>query len=165
MSDYKFKVDLKGMIRLLSDNLYSDDSVFLRELLQNAADAIHARKLADASFTGEQITVIYEETPEDHQALLTVSDNGIGLTVEEIHEFLSIIGKSSKCDTTERDGYIGQFGIGLLSCFLVAETIEVLTKSAREETAHTWRDNDRRTSPCHRKKANCLLLHKCGRVS
>lgn len=139
MSDYKFKVDLKGMIRLLSDNLYSDDSVFLRELLQNATDAIHARKLTDAAFTAEQITVTYEKVSKEKLALITVSDNGIGLTEVEIHEFLSIIGRSSKRNTTERESYIGQFGIGLLSCFLVAETIEVITKSARDETSHIWR--------------------------
>lgn len=139
MSDYEFKVDLKGMIRLLSDNLYSDDSVFLRELLQNAVDAICARKLTDSSFTEEQIIVIYEEEPEENQALITVSDNGIGLTEDEIHEFLSIIGKSSKRSVVERDSYIGQFGIGLLSCFLVTDTIEVITKSARDEKAHIWR--------------------------
>lgn len=127
------------MIRLLSDNLYSDDSVFLRELLQNGADAISARKLVDETFTGEQITVTYAQEPEKNQAVITVSDNGIGLTQGEIHEFLSIIGRSSKRMTAERDSYIGQFGIGLLSCFLVAETIEVVTRSAREETAHLWR--------------------------
>ena len=53
MSNYNFKVDLKGIIRLLSDNLYSSDNVFLRELLQNAVDAIQARKKEDSDFKGE----------------------------------------------------------------------------------------------------------------
>lgn len=52
MSNYNFKVDLKGIIRLLSDNLYSSDNVFLRELLQNAVDAIQARKKEDSDFKG-----------------------------------------------------------------------------------------------------------------
>lgn len=138
MSDYKFKVDLKGIIRLLSDNLYSDDSVFLRELLQNAVDAIAARKLADPTFTDAGITVEYEEDEEKEEASLVFKDNGIGLTKEEVHEFLSIIGKSSKSGAAARDSFIGQFGIGLLSCFLVTDTIEVLTKSAGGGSAHIW---------------------------
>lgn len=59
MENYNFKVDLKGIIRLLSDNLYSSDKVFLRELLQNAVDAIDARKKAEASYTTGKITVTY----------------------------------------------------------------------------------------------------------
>ena len=59
MSNYNFKVDLKGIIRLLSDNLYSSDNVFLRELLQNAVDAIQARKKEDSDFKGGKIDIIY----------------------------------------------------------------------------------------------------------
>lgn len=138
MSDYKFKVDLKGIIRLLSDNLYSDDSVFLRELLQNAVDAIAARTLTDSSFLHAGITVEYEDHEEKREASLIFKDNGIGLTKDEVHEFLSIIGKSSKSGEAARDSFIGQFGIGLLSCFLVTDTIEVLTKSAKDGSAHIW---------------------------
>lgn len=64
MANYNFKVDLKGIIRLLSDNLYSSDKVFLRELLQNAADAIDARKKADKAYTEGKITVTYQRTKD-----------------------------------------------------------------------------------------------------
>ena len=121
MANYNFKVDLKGIIRLLSDNLYSSDKVFLRELLQNAADAIDARKKADKAYTEGKITVTYQRTKGGAQ--LTFADNGIGLTKEEIHSFLSVIGQSSKRDSTVRNSFIGQFGIGLLSCFLVTNEI------------------------------------------
>ncbi|MCM1217838.1 MAG: HSP90 family protein [Lachnospiraceae bacterium] len=136
MGKYQFKVDLKGIIRLLSDNLYSSDQVFLRELLQNAADAVTARKRAEGDFTQGRITVTYRKDLEG--ARLTFTDNGIGLDEEEIHSFLSVIGQSSKRAETVRSSYIGQFGIGLLSCFLVTNEIKVITRSAKEEKGHQW---------------------------
>ena len=74
MANYNFKVDLKGIIRLLSDNLYSSDKVFLRELLQNAADAIDARKKADKAYTEGKITVTYQRTKDGAQ--LTFAEIG-----------------------------------------------------------------------------------------
>ncbi len=136
MANYNFKVDLKGIIRLLSDNLYSSDKVFLRELLQNAVDAIAARKRADASCLEAKITVTYRR--KGNGAELIFADNGVGLTKEEIHTFLSVIGQSSKRDDAVRDSYIGQFGIGLLSCFLVANEIKVITCSAAEGKSYQW---------------------------
>ncbi len=127
MANYNFKVDLKGIIRLLSDNLYSSDKVFLRELLQNAADAIDARKKADKAYTEGKITVTYQRTK-----------GGAQLTKEEIHSFLSVIGQSSKRDSTVRNSFIGQFGIGLLSCFLVTNEIKVVTRSVTEEQCYQW---------------------------
>lgn len=136
MESYQFKVDLKGIIRLLSDNLYSSDHVFLRELLQNAVDAIAARKKADSEFTEGKITVTYRRSKSGSR--LTFADNGIGLTQEEIHSFLSVIGQSSKRGETARSSFIGQFGIGLLSCFLVTSEIKVITRSAMEEKGYQW---------------------------
>lgn len=136
MESYNFKVDLKGIIRLLSDNLYSSDHVFLRELLQNAVDAIAARKKSDAEFKESRITVTYRRNKSGAQ--LTFADNGIGLNQEEIHTFLSVIGQSSKRSDTVRNSFIGQFGIGLLSCFLVTNEIKVITRSAAEEKGYQW---------------------------
>lgn len=136
MESYNFKVDLKGIIRLLSDNLYSSDHVFLRELLQNAVDAIAARKKVDTQFKEGKITVTYRRNKSGAQ--LTFADNGIGLNQEEIHSFLSVIGQSSKRSETVRNSFIGQFGIGLLSCFLVTNEIKVITRSVTEEKGYQW---------------------------
>lgn len=136
MESYNFKVDLKGIIRLLSDNLYSSEHVFLRELLQNAVDAIGARKKADKEFKDGKITVTYRKNKSGAQ--LTFTDNGIGLNKEEIHSFLSVIGQSSKRNETMRNSFIGQFGIGLLSCFLVTNEIKVITRSVSEEKGYQW---------------------------
>lgn len=136
MGSYNFKVDLKGIIRLLSDNLYSSEKVFLRELLQNSVDAINARKKAEPEWKEGRIDVYYRKKAGGAQ--LIFEDNGIGLKKEEIHSFLSVIGQSSKRGEEVRNSFIGQFGIGLLSCFLASNEIKVLTRSASEEKGYQW---------------------------
>ncbi len=138
MEDYRFKVNLGGMIEILSDHLYSSPDVFIRELLQNAADAITGRReIEDEELEGSIILEIEEEEK------LVFTDNGQGLT-EEIHRFLAIIGESSKRELEDRSvrrDYIGQFGIGLLSCFMVSDEICLITKSCRSKDAPVleWR--------------------------
>lgn len=137
VSDYSFQVDLKGIIRLLSENLYSSEDVFLRELLQNSVDAVEAHKAAQPEFTDGRIRIAYHlEKPK--QVKLVFSDNGIGLTKEEMHTFLSVIGQSSKRGEIKRGDFIGQFGIGLLSCFLVTEEIFVRSRSIDEDQVYCW---------------------------
>lgn len=136
MGNYNFKVDLKGIIRLLSDNLYSSEKVFLRELLQNSADAIDARKKEEPAFKDGRINVYYRKKADGAQIIF--EDNGIGLNKEEIHSFLSVIGQSSKRNAEMRNSFIGQFGIGLLSCFLVSDEIKVLTRAVSEEKGYRW---------------------------
>ena len=127
--DYKFKVNLGGMIDILSNHLYSSSDVFVRELLQNGTDAISARLNADESFTQADAKVEIEVEPGKR---IVFRDNGTGLDEGEIHEFLSVIGQSSKYDIEngqENGDYIGRFGIGLLSCFMVTDHICVRTCS------------------------------------
>jgi molecular chaperone HtpG len=130
-SSHTFQVDLRGMVDLLSHHLYSSPRVFIRELMQNAIDAITARRLLDPSAPA---TV----TIQAGQAL-TVTDTGVGLTEQEVHRFLATIGRSSKRDEDgliqTRSDFVGQFGIGLLACFVVADEITVVTRSAREPGA------------------------------
>lgn len=136
-ADYSFQVDLKGIIRLLSENLYSSSDVFLRELLQNCVDAIEARRAQEPGFMDGRIQIYcHQEKPK--QIKLVFSDNGIGLTKEEIHTFLSVIGQSSKRGEMKRGNFIGQFGIGLLSCFLVTDEILVRSRSIHEERSYRW---------------------------
>lgn len=129
--DHKFQINLGGIIDLLSNHLYSSPSVYVRELLQNGVDAISARRQIDPDHEGR---LSLEVAPTDTgRPQLVFSDNGIGLTEDETHQFLSTIGESSKRgDVIERRGdFIGQFGIGLLSCFVVSDEIVMITKSAR----------------------------------
>ncbi|MCQ4088220.1 HSP90 family protein [Saccharibacillus sp. JS10] len=137
--EYRFQVNLSGMIDILSNHLYSSPRVFLRELLQNATDAITARMDVDPSHRGE---VFVELAGEGAQSTLVIQDNGIGLTEENVHEFLAMIGHSSKRNGTELLGetsFIGRFGIGLLSCFMVSDEIVMLTQSASGGPSIEWR--------------------------
>ncbi|MEU2038057.1 HSP90 family protein [Nocardia niwae] len=128
--NYSFQVDLRGIVDLLSHHLYSSPRVYLRELLQNAVDAVTARVRLDAlAPTAVRLTV--------DEAGVRISDSGVGLTERDVHRFLATIGRSSKRDDIEgaRREFLGQFGIGLLACFTVAETIRVVTRSAIDPAA------------------------------
>ena len=129
--DHKFQINLRGLIDLLSNHLYSGPEVFVRELLQNGVDAIRARLALEPEHQGEM--TIESHSPRGKPPALVFSDNGIGLTEEEIHRFLATIGESSKkADLWDRPmDFIGQFGIGLLSCFVVSDEIVVVTRSLR----------------------------------
>lgn len=137
--DFRFQVDLHGVIDLLSEHLYSGPHVYIREMLQNAVDAITAREQIDPGHVGE-IRLELIAPRNDLPPTLAVHDNGIGLTEAEIHQFLATIGQSSKRDELFRNDFIGQFGIGLLSGFVVSEEIVVITRSARSAgPAVEWR--------------------------
>ena len=140
MSETPFQVDLTGLIKILSDHLYSSKEVFVRELLQNAVDALVARSKIEKFNPAISITY-FESEAEDG---FIIEDNGIGLTVEQTNQFLAKIGSSSKStDKLKeiRSDFIGQFGIGILSCFMVSDNITVLTKSAKEGKAIKWTGN------------------------
>jgi molecular chaperone HtpG len=132
-----FQVDLRGVVDLLSRHLYTSPRVYLRELLQNAIDAITARQLVDP---GSPATVAIEPSEMTGDGTLRVHDSGIGLTEPEVHDLLATIGHSSKRDDLgfARHEFLGQFGIGLLSCFLVADEVRVLTRSARGGPSVEW---------------------------
>jgi len=135
-NSYLFQVNLKGMIELLSEHIYSSPNVFVRELLQNGIDAITSRRSLDNSFVGE-INVYINNTPTQE---IVFEDNGIGLSEDEVHKFLSVIGQSSKRDDILEKDYIGRFGIGLLSCFVVSNEIIVETRSLyKQHKGLRWR--------------------------
>jgi molecular chaperone HtpG len=129
VADQAFQVDLRGVVDLLSRHLYSSPRVYLRELLQNGVDAITARGRGHG-------TLRIETTGGE----LRIHDDGIGLTEAEVHGFLATIGRSSKRDELgfARHDFLGQFGIGLLSAFLVADEIEVVTRSATGGRPVRW---------------------------
>ncbi|MEZ0070010.1 molecular chaperone HtpG [Streptacidiphilus sp. MAP12-20] len=140
---HTFQVDLRGLVDLLSHHLYSSPKVYLRELMQNAVDAITARRLLDPAAPA-QITI---RTGASGGGIV-VEDSGIGLTESDVHTFLATIGRSSKRNadggldlSAARADFIGQFGIGLLACFVVADEITVVSRSAREAGAPAveWR--------------------------
>lgn len=130
-----FQVNLAGIIELLSSHLYSGPQVYLRELLQNAVDAITARHSAGGFSEGEILVELVEDDANG-TATLIFEDNGIGLTEDEVHRFLSTIGSSSKRGGLPevRGDFIGQFGIGLLSAFMVSDEVVMVTRSVKAES-------------------------------
>lgn len=135
-ASHTFQVDLRGLVDLLSHHLYSSPRVYLRELLQNAVDAVTARRAADPA-APDRIR-LYAAPEAEPAGGLRVEDSGVGLTEAEVHELLATIGRSSKRAgglESARAEFLGQFGIGLLACFLVAERIRVVSRSAREPAA------------------------------
>src|SRR3954471_20995429 len=120
-SPHTFQVDLRGLVDLLSHHLYSSPKVYLRELLQNAVDAITARRAEEPDAPAQ--VRLYAEAGS-----LRVEDTGVGLSESDVHTLLATIGRSSKRAEglqEVRADFLGQFGIGLLACFVVAERIRV----------------------------------------
>ncbi|MFE0426353.1 HSP90 family protein, partial [Streptomyces sp. NPDC058953] len=128
-----FQVDLRGLVDLLSHHLYSSPRVYVRELLQNAVDAVTARRAFDPD-----ARIRIRLSAEGGR--VSIEDSGIGLTSDEVHTLLATIGRSSKrggehgLESARRE-FLGQFGIGLLACFVVAREIRVVTRSARTPEA------------------------------
>lgn len=133
-----FQVDLHGVVDLLARHLYSGPRVYVRELLQNGVDAITARRALDPDAPA---TVRLRPLADGS---LAVVDSGVGLTRAEAEELLATVGRSSKRDLDlglGREEFLGQFGIGLLSAFMVADEIELVSRSARDPGAPAvrWR--------------------------
>ncbi len=135
----KMRASFQGLIRLLAQSLYPEPDVFIRELLQNAHDSIQLRRVHEPESVGE-IRIDADERAHT----LSFSDNGGGMDRRDIEEFLSVIGGtgtgSRARELASHDvavATIGQFGIGLLSAFVVAERIEVYTR--KPHAIQTWR--------------------------
>jgi molecular chaperone HtpG len=139
-----FGIELPNLITLLGQHLYSEPDVFIREVIQNSHDSIVARKVyARSASPAPRIDIDIDSKSRR----LSVSDNGKGLTKTEIIEDLAMIGGSGtdKLRRELRDrgraiSLIGQFGIGLLSCFIVAERITIQTKS-KDDEALRWQSD------------------------
>ena len=134
---FRFQVNLGGMLDILSNHLYKSPDVFLRELLQNGIDAITLRRKKQPAWSGGRIVITLDPGQQ-----MIFQDNGAGLTKEEIHQFLAVIGQSSKTilnpDGSIPEDFIGRFGIGLLSCFMVSDSIVIETQSASGGQAWRW---------------------------
>ena len=136
----KMRTSFQGLVRLLANSLYPEPDVFIRELLQNAHDSIQLRQIERSEPAGE----IHIAVDERNRALI-FTDNGVGMDRRDIEDFLSVIG-STGTGSRARElaaravavATIGQFGIGLLSAFVVAEQIEVQTRKAGATQSWRW---------------------------
>jgi molecular chaperone HtpG len=148
-----FQADVAKLLHLMVHSVYSDKSVFLRELIANAADAcerLRYEAIAEPALLGDdakpRITVALD--PEGKQ--LAVEDNGIGMSREEMIEALGTIARSGtkafleRLETAQKEGegegnaLIGRFGVGFYSAFMVAERVDVISRRAGADSAWQW---------------------------
>jgi len=125
-------LDFDGLMRILANSLYSEKKVFIRELVQNGHDSIRRREKREADHHGR---IDIETRPDE--GWISFTDNGIGMSADDLNGYLSRIGASGTKQLGRGDekvsGLVGQFGIGFLSGFIVAERVEVRTRKFGEE--------------------------------
>lgn len=143
----QFKAESKRLLDLMINSIYTNKEIFLRELISNASDAIdklHFISLTDAAARRDFGIVIEADKTA---RTLTVRDNGIGMTAQELETDLGTIAKSGTLDYkkagTDEDaaGLIGQFGVGFYSCFMVADEVTVISRKYGEEGASVWKSS------------------------
>lgn len=146
MRQKQFKAESKKLLDLMINSIYTHKEIFLRELISNASDAID--KLYFASLTDDTVGMKKDDfcirlTIDKENRTLTISDNGIGMTEEELDNNLGIIAKSGsqKFKTENADDnidIIGQFGVGFYSSFMVSKNVKVITKAHGSADAFCW---------------------------
>ena len=177
MEKKEFKAESKRLLDLMINSIYTHKEIFLREIISNASDAVD--KLAYKALTDDQVGMNRSEfkitlTADKEGRLLTVSDNGIGMTQEELENNLGTIARSGslqfKQDMAKAEGdqesdvdIIGQFGVGFYSAFMVADKITVVTKPYGGDTAWKWESSgvDGYTiTPCEKESVGTdVIMH------
>jgi len=147
MAKKQFKAESKRLMELMINSIYTHKEIFLREIISNGSDAID--KLAYQALTDNSVGIERDQfriviTPDQENRTLTVSDNGIGMTREDLENNLGTIAKSgsfqfkNENEKKEDIDIIGQFGVGFYSAFMVADKVTVITKRFGEEQAWKW---------------------------
>ena len=147
MEKMQFKAESQRLMDLMINSIYTNQEIFLREIISNASDAMD--KLAYLSLTDEKVGLNRNDfaiaIPRDEEnRTITVSDNGIGMTRSELEENLGTIAKSGslkfkqEMEANDNIDIIGQFGVGFYSAFMVASSITVITRKYGEDTAWKW---------------------------
>ena len=173
MAKKQFKAESKRLLDMMINSIYTHQEIFLRELISNASDAID--KLAYQALTDQNVGLNREDFAIDLRVdkklgLLTVSDNGIGMSKDELEQNLGTIARSGSLQfkqALEKDqsdvDIIGQFGVGFYSAFMVADTVTVLTKKYGEEGAWMWQSSGAdgfTISPCDKTTVGTEVILK-----
>lgn len=150
MRKKQFKAESKKLLDMMINSIYTHKEIFLRELISNASDAID--KLYFKSLTDDSVKLAREDFKihidlDKENRTIKISDNGIGMTAEELENNLGTIAKSGSFnfkkenadnEKTDDISVIGQFGVGFYSSFMVADKVEVISKAFGENVAHKW---------------------------
>ena len=177
MAKKQFKAESKRLLDLMINSIYTHKEIFLREIISNASDAMD--KLAYKALTDDKVAVDRSElkitlTPDQIARTLTISDNGIGMTKEELEQNLGTIARSgslqfkeemAKQEKAEGDttDIIGQFGVGFYSAFMVADHVTVTSRAYGSDEAYRWESDgaDGYTiTPCEKENVGTdIVLH------
>ena len=147
METKQFKAESKRLLDLMINSIYTHKEIFLREIISNASDAMD--KLAYTALTDDKVGLNRDDlkitiTRDKDAGMLTVSDNGIGMSKAEMEENLGTICKSGSLgfkqamEKTEDIDIIGQFGVGFYAAFMVASSVTVISRKYGEDTAWKW---------------------------
>lgn len=146
MRTKQFKAESKKLLDMMINSIYTHKEIFLRELISNASDAmdkLYYHSLQDnLALNRNDLTIKIQ--PDKEAKTLTISDNGIGMTGEELETNLGTIAKSGSFDfkndneKQEDVDIIGQFGVGFYSSFMVSDKVEVVSKAFGDSQAHKW---------------------------
>lgn len=150
MEKQQFKAESQRLLDLMINSIYTHQEIFLREIISNASDAID--KLAYTALTDDKVAVRRDEfaidiTRDKDARVLTVSDNGIGMTKEEMEENLGTICKSGSLsfkqamEQQEDIDIIGQFGVGFYASFMVSSSVTVISRKYGSDKAYKWVSN------------------------
>ena len=172
MEKKEFQAESKRLLDLMINSIYTNQEIFLREIISNASDAID--KLAYQALTDQSVGLNRSDfaitlKADEKYRLLTISDNGIGMTQEEMEENLGTIAKSGSLQfkkdlAADADvDIIGQFGVGFYSAFMVSEAVTVISKKFGSDQAFMWQSSgaDGYTiTPCERDGAGTDVILK-----
>lgn len=147
MKRKQFKTESKKLLDMMINSIYTHKEIFLRELISNASDALdklYFRSLTDNTVTQERSEYAIHISADKASGTLTISDNGCGMSAEELENNLGTIAKSGSFDFKKEENYsddvdiIGQFGVGFYSAFMIADKITVYSKAYGDEIGHIW---------------------------
>lgn len=150
MSKHNFEAETGRILELLTHSIYSNKEIFLRELISNSSDAIdkaRLKSLTDTTFLWDDNEFKIVVEIDEEKNTISINDNGIGMTAEEMKNHLWTIAKSwtkefiDKLEKAKEDwahNLIGQFWVGFYSSFMVADKVEVISKSALDTKVHKW---------------------------
>ena len=147
MATKQFKAESKRLLDMMIHSIYTHKEIFLRELISNASDAIdklHFKSLTDDSVGMAQSDFYIRLAVDKENRTITLTDNGIGMTKDELEKNLGTIAKSGSFDFKKENGandnidIIGQFGVGFYSAFMVADKVTVRSRAFGAEEAWQW---------------------------
>lgn len=174
---HQFKTEVQQLMNIIIHSLYSHREIFLRELISNASDALDKlrfRTQTEPQLLGDDTELKIRITPDKKNRTLEISDNGIGMTYDEVMENIGTIAKSGTAGFLEsvramnKEGgltpeLIGQFGVGFYSAFIVADRVTLFTKAAGSESAVKWEstgDGSFTIEPVEKKiRGTTIVLH------